>query len=248
MALLHRLVGACHLTFMQQGTCGIRLVSAFLRRTGLGRFVASFLGSRRALAQLEQALLDYGASQRIHLASRMTPKPITVCEDETFDPQVGLVSIEPASDFLLLEVSSQGCDATSWTSQLTGALEGLPVEVVSVTGDEANGPLAHARDGLGAHQRPNLFTPSTTWARRPAFPSARSPVKPKPTSTEHASRPSGGSSGATPRPRRPPGCRSSSGRWWPGWKPLNNAGSQFARRSEDGGRLPSLRPLQRSPL
>jgi hypothetical protein len=158
VALLHRLVGACHLTFMQQGTCGIRLVSAFLRRTGLGRFVASFLGSRRALArQLEQALLDYGASQRIHLASRMTPKPITVCEDETFDPQVGLVSIEPASDFLLLEVSSQGCDATSWTTQLTGALEGLPVEVVSVTGDEANGPLAHARDGLGAHQRPNLF-------------------------------------------------------------------------------------------
>src|SRR3954449_4005056 len=65
LAFLHRLVAACHLTFTQQGTCGIRLVGEFLQRTGLNRFVASSFGSHQALArQLEQALLDYGADQR----------------------------------------------------------------------------------------------------------------------------------------------------------------------------------------
>src|SRR3954454_2369658 len=158
VAFLHRLVGACHLTFAQQGTCGIRLVCAFLQRSGLDRFVASSFGSQQALArQLEHALLDYGADQRSALASQMTPKRITVCEDETFHPQVCLVSIEPVSDFILLEVYCQGRDARSWTTQLTTALEGLPVEVVQVTSDEAKGLLAHAREGLGAHHSPDLF-------------------------------------------------------------------------------------------
>jgi Family of unknown function (DUF6399) len=158
LAFLHRLVGACHLTFTQQGTCGIRLVCEFLQRTGLDRFIASSFGSQQAIArQLEQALLDYGADQRRVLASRMTPKRITVCEDETFHPRVCLVSIEPVSDFLLLEVYCPGRDARSWTTQLTTALEGLPVEVVQVTSDEAKGLLAHARDGLGAHHSPDLF-------------------------------------------------------------------------------------------
>ena len=30
LAFLHRLVGACHLTFTQQGACGLRLVGEFL--------------------------------------------------------------------------------------------------------------------------------------------------------------------------------------------------------------------------
>jgi Family of unknown function (DUF6399) len=158
LASLHRLVAACHLTFTQQGTCGLRLVCDFLRRTGLDHFVASSFGSQQALArQFEQALLDYGASQRSHLTAQMTPKRITVCEDETFHPQVCLVSIEPVSDFILVEVYCQARDATSWTTQLTTAWEGLPVTIVQVTSDEAKGLLAHARDGLGAHHSPDLF-------------------------------------------------------------------------------------------
>jgi hypothetical protein len=158
LAFLHRLVGACHLTFTQQGACGLRLVCEFLRRTGLNHFVASSFGSQQAIAcQLEQAILDFGAGQRSLLAAQMMPMPITVCEDETFHPQVCLVSIEPVSDFILLEVYCQGRDAASWTTQLTTALEGLPVAVVQVTSDQAKGLLAHARDGLGAHQSPDLF-------------------------------------------------------------------------------------------
>jgi Family of unknown function (DUF6399) len=158
LAFLHRLVGACHLTFTQQGTCGLRLVGEFLRRAGLNQFVASSFGSQQAIArQLEQAIIEYGASQCRHLAAQMTPQSITACEDETFHPQVCLVSIEPVSDFILLEVYCQGRDAASWTTQLTTALEGVPVTVVQVTSDEAKGLLAHARDGLGAHHSPDLF-------------------------------------------------------------------------------------------
>jgi hypothetical protein len=158
LAFLHRLVAACHLTFTQQGTCGIRLVCEFLRRSGLNQFVASSFGSQQAIAsQLEQAIIEYGACQRTQLASQMTPRSITACEDETFHPQVCLVSIEPVSDFILLEVYCQGRDAASWTTQLTTALEGVPVTVVQVTSDEAKGLLAHARDGLGAHHSPDLF-------------------------------------------------------------------------------------------
>ena len=50
LAFLHRLVGACHLTFTQQGTCGLRLVGEFLQRSGLNRFVASSFGSQQAIA------------------------------------------------------------------------------------------------------------------------------------------------------------------------------------------------------
>ena len=158
LAFLHRLVVASHLTFTQQGACGIRLVCVFLQRTGLNRFVASSFGSQHAVArQLEQTVIDYGARQRSQLAAQMMPRPITVCEDETFHPQVCLVSIEPVSDFILLEVYCQGRDAKSWTTQLTVALEGLPVEVLQVTSDEAKGLLAHAREGLGAHHSPDLF-------------------------------------------------------------------------------------------
>jgi hypothetical protein len=158
LAFLHRLVAACHLTFTQQGACGLRLVGEFLRRVGLNQFVASSFGSHQAIArQLEQAILAYGASQCRHLAAQMTPRSITVCEDETFHPQVCLVSIEPVSDFILLEVYCQGRDAASWNSQLTAAVEGVPVAVVQVTSDEAKGLLAHARDGLGAHHSPDLF-------------------------------------------------------------------------------------------
>jgi hypothetical protein len=119
--------------------------------------VAALAGVILEDGQLELAILEYDARQRRHLASQMTTQQITVCEDETFHPQVCLVSIEPVSDFILLEVYSQRRDATSWTTQLTTAWEGVPVAVVQVTSDEAKGLLAHARDGLGAHHSPDLF-------------------------------------------------------------------------------------------
>ncbi|MGH9849772.1 MAG: DUF6399 domain-containing protein, partial [Blastocatellia bacterium] len=87
----------------------------------------------------------------------MLPKKITVCEDETFHPEICLVAIEPVSDFILVEKYAPQRDAETWNQALEQALEGWPVEVIQSTGDEAKGILAHVREGLGAHHSPDLF-------------------------------------------------------------------------------------------
>jgi|GEM_PF-5026954 len=44
-----------------------------------------------------------------------------------------------------------------WNADLKKALEGLNVQIVQSTSDEAKGILAHVREKLGAHHSPNLF-------------------------------------------------------------------------------------------
>jgi hypothetical protein len=48
-------------------------------------------------------------------------------------------------------------DGATWTAALSQALQGLPVEVIQVTSDQAKGLLACARDGLEAQHTPDLF-------------------------------------------------------------------------------------------
>ena len=158
LAFLHRLVVAAHLIFTQVGPCGTQLVCEFLKRTGLDRFVASSYGSQYAVStDLQREIIDFGRQERKRLAAKMPAKSITVCEDETFHPQICLVAIEPVSDFILLEAYSDHRDAESWTVAMAGVLEELAVDVVQATSDEAKGLLAHARDGLGAQHSPDLF-------------------------------------------------------------------------------------------
>jgi hypothetical protein len=158
LAFLHRLVAAAHLLFGQVAPCGLRPLCRFLQLTGLDRFVAASYGAQYQVARaLQDALLDFGAEERQRLAATMSPKKITLCEDETFHPQTCLVAVEPVSGYLVLEVYAPQRDAATWTVQVQAALAGLPVEVLQVTSDEARGLLAHARDGLGAHHSPDLF-------------------------------------------------------------------------------------------
>jgi hypothetical protein len=60
----------------------------------------------------------------------MKPKQITICEDETFHPQICLVAIEPASNFILVEKYAPNRKAEEWTSSLREAIGAMPVEVV----------------------------------------------------------------------------------------------------------------------
>jgi ABC-type transporter Mla MlaB component len=87
----------------------------------------------------------------------MTPKRITVCEDETFHPEICLVAIEPVSNFILLEEYAEGRDAETWTAALNQALLGLPVRVIQSTSDEGKGLLRHVQSGLSAHHSPDIF-------------------------------------------------------------------------------------------
>ena len=52
---------------------------------------------------MEEAIVDFGKSEQTRLAKQMEQKEITVCQDETFHPDVCLVAIEPASNYILLE-------------------------------------------------------------------------------------------------------------------------------------------------
>jgi hypothetical protein len=156
---LRRLLLALHLVFHLAGPAGLRLLCRFLEQTGLDRFVAASFGSQQALAvRLQAQLIAYADQEKQRLGVAMPSKKITVCPDENFHgPQACLVAVEPTSKFLLLEAYHPQRDGATWTAALHQALQGLPVEVIQVTSDQAKGLLACARDGLEAQHTPDLF-------------------------------------------------------------------------------------------
>ena len=158
LAFLHRLVISTHLVFTQVGPCGIRLIGQFLELSALDRFVAASYGPQQKLSQKMQAeIIAFGAKEQLRMAQSLPPKKITVCEDETYHPEICLVMIEPVSDFILAEKYAQHRDAETWNQTVKQAFDGLPVEIIQSTSDEARGILADVRDGLGAHNSPDLF-------------------------------------------------------------------------------------------
>ena len=106
---------------------------------------------------MEGQIRVFAQEQSAALGAQMTPKLITVCEDETFHPAVCLVAIEPVSGFILLETYAQKRDEETWTAALKSALGDMPVRVIQSTSDEGKGLLAHVSKGLGAHHSPDVF-------------------------------------------------------------------------------------------
>jgi hypothetical protein len=154
LAFLHRLVVVAHLVFTNVGPCGVRLVCQFLELSVLDRFAAASYGAQQQVSQAMQAEISvFGAQERLRLAQTMSPKKITVCEDEPFHPEVCLVAIEPVSDFIWSKNMPSIVTPRPGIKRSSRPREGLPVEVIQSTGDEAKGILSHVRDGLGAHPR-----------------------------------------------------------------------------------------------
>ena len=112
---LHRLLTALHLVFVQANDCGIRNLCFFLELSGLDEFVAGSYGAQRAVAEeMESLLIRFEQEEDRRLASQMPPCEITLCEDETFHPQICLVAMEPVSNFILLEQYQPQRDAPTW--------------------------------------------------------------------------------------------------------------------------------------
>jgi transcriptional regulator with XRE-family HTH domain len=172
---LRRLVAALHLVFHLAGDAGLRPLARFLQLTQLDRFVAASFGAQQALAvRLQETLIRYAAQQKERLASSMPPRQITACLDENFHgEQACLVAIEPRSNFLLLEAYQPQRDGPTWTAALQDALQGLPVEVIQVTSDQAKGLIACARDGLEAQHTPDLFHGQRDLSRATSLPLQR---------------------------------------------------------------------------
>jgi hypothetical protein len=157
-AFLHRLVLAAHLVMTLVGPCGIRLVCLFLELTGLHVFVAASYGPQHQVSvAIEKAVGEFDQAEKQRLAQGMTPKPITVCQDETFHPETCLVAIEPVSNYILLEKYAENRKAETWTQSMAEATQGLPVELVQSTSDEGRGIRHHVEEDLGAHHSPDVF-------------------------------------------------------------------------------------------
>jgi Family of unknown function (DUF6399) len=158
LAFLHRLVIAFHLVCVEVGACGMRLVCLFLHLTGLNRFVAASYGAQQQVNfQVEQAMVTYDHDETARLASGMPHKDLTVTQDETCTGGLCLITMDPESNFIILEQLAQARDQTTWDDLMAPALAPLKCRVIQSTSDEAPGLLAYVEHYLEAHHSPDLF-------------------------------------------------------------------------------------------
>jgi len=87
----------------------------------------------------------------------MPAKTITLCEDETFHPEICLVAIEPVSNFILVEKYAMNRETKTWNEAVSDALEILPVKVIQVASDEGRSLISHALKGLKVYHSPDCF-------------------------------------------------------------------------------------------
>jgi DNA-binding XRE family transcriptional regulator len=158
LAFLHRIVIAFHLVCVEVGACGIRFVCLLLNLTGLDRFVAASYGAQQQVnRQVEHALVTYRHDETARLAQDMPRKDLTVTQDETFTGGLCLVTMDPESNFIILEQLAQARDQTTWDDLMAPALAQLNCRVIQSTSDEAPGLLAYVEHYLEAHHSPDLF-------------------------------------------------------------------------------------------
>ena len=143
---------------VEVGACGIRLVCLFLNLTGLNRFVAASYGAQQQVnLQVEQAMVTYQHDDTARLANGMPRKDLTVTQDETFTGGLCLITMDPDSNFILLEQLAQARDQVSWHAWMEPALAQFNCRVIQSTSDEAPGLLAYVEHYLEAHHSPDMF-------------------------------------------------------------------------------------------
>ena len=155
---LHTLILGLHFEFTKVGCASIHNISNFLHLTRLSNFVAASYGTHQKISnQMDTMVGQFGDMEQARLALQMPEKLITLCEDETFHPQVCLVSIEPNSNYIILEKYANDRSETTWNKAVNGALAHLRVKVIQGTSDEGKGLIHHVTKGLNAHHSPDLF-------------------------------------------------------------------------------------------
>jgi len=155
---LHLLIQALHFEFTKVGCASIHNICNFLKICKLSNFVAASYGTHQKISnQMDLMLGKFGDTEQSYLAKQMPKKRITLCEDETFHPQVCLVGIEPVSNFIVLEKYADDRSGKTWNEAVAKGLENLPVQVVQSTSDEGKGLINHTISGLKAHHSPDLF-------------------------------------------------------------------------------------------
>ena len=87
----------------------------------------------------------------------MPHKDLTVTQDETFTGGLCLITMDPESNFIILEQLAQARDQATWNALMAPALAQLNCRVIQSTSDEAPGLLAYVEHYLEAHHSPDLF-------------------------------------------------------------------------------------------
>jgi len=158
LAFLHQLLCAVHFVLGQASDGGIRNICWLLELCQLDRFLATSFGAQHTVAvNIEKAIQQFGQEERARLAKEMSHREITLCEDETFHPQICLVAIEPVSNYLILEEYAAKRDASTWNAAISESLKPLSVTVIQCVSDQATALISHSETFLGVHHSPDLF-------------------------------------------------------------------------------------------
>ena len=87
--VLERWVRAVQFVITSLCGAGIRQVCQVLESAELDRFVAASYGTQcEQIGQMERRIGQFGEQQVKRLSERMRPRDITICQDETFRPEV----------------------------------------------------------------------------------------------------------------------------------------------------------------
>ena len=155
---LHRIVLAAAQT-IRYGSKGIRGIQEFLEMSELNLWIASSTGALYDwVSKIETTIVQFGHDQREKLAKGMVRKKISICQDENFhEGNPCLVTIEPVSNFILVEKMTEERSKDEWNKAVEEGLCGLNVEVIQSTSDEGTAILAHVKQELKAEHSPDLF-------------------------------------------------------------------------------------------
>jgi hypothetical protein len=157
-AFLHRIVTAAHFVFTKDGVASIHNVSTFLNLSGLSPFVASSYSTQQRISnKMDDSMIEFEESVRPELSQNMPAKKISLAEDETFHPQICAVSMEPVSNFIIVEKYVDNREGETWNAVVLQALRDLPVKVIQVASDEGRGLINHTIKGLNAHHSSDCF-------------------------------------------------------------------------------------------
>lgn len=157
-AFLHRIVTAAHFVFTKDGVASIHNVSTFLNLSGLSPFVASSYSTQQRVSnKMDDSMIEFEEFVRPELSQNMPAKKISLAEDETFHPQICAVSMEPVSNFIIVEKYVDNREGETWNAVVLQALRDLPVEVIQVASDEGRGLINHTIKGLNAHHSSDCF-------------------------------------------------------------------------------------------
>ncbi len=157
-AFLHRIVTAAHFVFTKDGVASIHNVSTFLNLSGLSPFVASSYSTQQRVSnKMDDSMIEFEEFVRPELSQNMPAKKISLAEDETFHPQICAVSMEPISNFIVVEKYVENREGETWNRVVLQALRDLPVEVIQVASDEGRGLINHTIKGLNAHHSSDCF-------------------------------------------------------------------------------------------